>query len=174
MIGPASLLHCRHWVFSDFDQCFFFGDVSFSHNLIVKFQPKPGTKRVAAVLTTEVMCFFYLFLSSLFSFCLSPDFQAGLGNFEGLRCSCRDRGKEVIIHLFILHWWRNSTFDNIPQTLHLYQIKTSLNISLTTAFDKGCLAVFFKYWNSFDNEHPPPPFLLNIWLKMLGLYEGIC
>ena len=33
------------------------------------------------------------------AFCL--DFQAGLGNFEGLRCSCRNWGKEVFTHLFI-------------------------------------------------------------------------
>ena len=73
MIGPASLLHCRHWVFSDFYQCFFFGDVSFSHNLIVKFQPKLGTKRVAAVLTAEVMCASCFFCFHFSAFCLSPD-----------------------------------------------------------------------------------------------------
>jgi len=47
-----------------------FIDVSFlvmPHNLIVKFQPKLGTKKVAAVLTAEVMCAScFVFISQLF------------------------------------------------------------------------------------------------------------
>ena len=173
MIDPASLLHCRHWVFSDFYQYFFFGDVSFSHNLIVKFQPKLGTKRVAAVLTAEVMCAscFFVFISQ--SFVSVPIYRLGWATLKdwgaaaaiGVRsylCIYSYCIDEEIVHLTI------SLKPSIYTRCKCPWIFRSKHPLIRDASLYQSCSFFY-----IDQPHHPPSFL-NIWLKMLGLYEDIC